>query len=38
MAYKFSAEQGTTILQDVIWQIGRTGVLTPRAVLEPLEL
>lgn len=38
MAYKFSAEQGTTKIKDVIWQIGRTGILTPTAVLEPVKL
>ncbi|MDD3711477.1 MAG: NAD-dependent DNA ligase LigA [Patescibacteria group bacterium] len=38
MAYKFSAEQGTTRIKDVIWQVGRTGILTPTAVLEPVRL
>ncbi len=38
MAYKFEAEEVTTILKDVVWQIGRTGKLTPLAVLEPVEL
>lgn len=38
MAYKFAAEQATTQVQDVIWQIGRTGVLTPIAVLEPVHV
>jgi DNA ligase (NAD+) len=38
MAYKFVAEQGTTIVTDVIWQIGRTGVLTPIAKLEPVRV
>lgn len=38
MAYKFAAEQGTTIIKDVIWQIGRTGVLTPTAKLEPVRV
>ncbi len=38
MAYKFSAEQGTTRIKDVIWQVGRTGILTPTAVLEPVKL
>ena len=38
MAYKFSAEQGTTIIRDVIWQVGRTGILTPTAVLDPVSL
>lgn len=38
MAYKFSAEQATTKVNDVIWQIGRTGVLTPAAILEPVRV
>jgi len=38
MAYKFPAEQGTTTVKEVIWQVGRTGILTPIAVLEPVNL
>jgi DNA ligase (NAD+) len=38
MAYKFEAEEVTTILKEVIWQVGRTGKLTPLALLEPVEL
>ena len=38
MAYKFPAEQGTTIIKNVIWQVGRTGILTPIADLEPVNL
>ncbi len=38
MAYKFSAEQATTKLLDVIWQVGRTGSLTPTAVLSPVNV
>lgn len=38
MAYKFSAEQATTKVKDVIWQVGRTGVLTPTAVLTPVAI
>ncbi|MBU4375580.1 NAD-dependent DNA ligase LigA [Patescibacteria group bacterium] len=36
MAYKFAAEQATTKITDIVWQVGRTGVLTPTAVLEPI--
>jgi len=38
MAYKFAAIQATTKVQDVIWQVGRTGVLTPTAVLTPVRI
>ena len=38
MAYKFAAEQGTTLVKDVIWQVGRTGILTPIAVLDSVNL
>ena len=38
MAFKFEAEEVTTILKDVIWQVGRTGKLTPLGILEPTEL
>ena len=38
MAYKFEAEEVTTLLKEVIWQVGRTGKLTPLAVLEPVDL
>ena len=38
LAYKFEAEEVTTIVKDVIWQVGRTGKLTPLALLEPVEL
>lgn len=36
MAYKFSAEQATTKIKEVAWQVGRTGTLTPTAALEPV--
>jgi DNA ligase (NAD+) len=38
MAYKFEAEEVTTLLKEVIWQVGRTGKLTPLALLQPVEL
>ncbi len=36
IAYKFPAEEATTILREVIANVGRTGVLTPTAVLDPV--
>ena len=38
IAFKFEAEEVTTILHDVKWQVGRTGKLTPLGLLEPTEL
>ena len=38
VAYKFEAEETTTVLEDVIWQVGRTGKLTPLAILQPQDL
>lgn len=38
IAFKFEAEETTTILNDVIWQVGRTGKLTPLGLLDPVEL
>lgn len=38
MAYKFPAAQKTTRVKDVVWQVGRTGVLTPTAIMEPVEV
>ncbi len=37
IAYKFPAKQATTIVKDIMVQVGRTGVLTPVAELEPVE-
>lgn len=38
IAFKFEAEEVTTILKRVIWQVGRTGKLTPLGVVAPVEL
>lgn len=38
MAYKFDALEATTKLLAVDWQVGRTGILTPRAILEPTAI
>lgn len=37
-AIKFEAEEVTTKVLDIIWQVGRTGKLTPVVKLEPVEL
>lgn len=37
-AFKFSPEQATTKVNDIKVQVGRTGILTPVAVLEPVEV
>lgn len=38
MAFKFYDEEEETILRDVQWQVGRTGVITPVAIFNPVEL
>jgi len=38
IAFKFQAEEGTTIIEDIIIQVGRTGVLTPVALLKPVKI
>ena len=36
IAHKFAAEQAETVIEDILIQVGRTGVLTPLAVLKPV--
>ncbi|MBQ8908778.1 MAG: NAD-dependent DNA ligase LigA [Clostridia bacterium] len=38
MAFKFAAQEVSTILENVLWQVGRTGRVTPIANLQPVEL
>lgn len=38
IAFKFAAEETTTTVREVTWEVGRTGKLTPRATLDPVEL
>lgn len=38
MAFKFAAEEMTTTVRDVIWQVSRTGKLNPLAVLDPVDI
>jgi len=38
IAFKFPAEQATTVVEDIVVRVGRTGVLTPTAVLRPVRL
>lgn len=38
IAYKFEAQEATTLLKNVVWQVGRSGRVTPIAELEPVEL
>lgn len=37
VAYKYPAQEVTSTLEEVIWQVGRTGVITPRARIAPVE-
>ena len=37
-AYKFPSESSTTIVKDIIFQIGRTGAVTPVAILKPVKV
>jgi DNA ligase (NAD+) len=38
IAFKFPAEQVTTVVEDIVLQVGRTGVITPVAVLRPVQV
>ncbi len=38
IAYKFAAHQGTTVIKEIIPSVGRTGVITPVAILEPVKI
>ena len=38
LAYKFEALEVTTYIRNVIWQVGRTGKLTPLALLDPVDI
>jgi len=38
IAYKFPPEQAESVVHDIEWTIGRTGVLTPTAVMDPVQL
>ena len=38
IAYKYPPEAKETKLKDIVWQVGRTGVITPMAILEPVKV
>ena len=38
IAFKFEAEEAESVVENVIWQVGRTGKLTPLAEISPVEL
>ncbi len=38
IAYKYAAEQAETVLLEVVWKVGKTGRVTPRATMEPVLL
>ena len=38
IAFKFAAQEQTTVITDITWEVGRTGKLTPLAHVEPVEL
>lgn len=38
IAYKFKAEEAETVLHDILWTVGRTGVVTPTAIMDPVTV
>lgn len=38
VAFKFKSKQASTVVNDIVWQVGRTGAITPVAELEPVFL
>ena len=38
IAYKFEPEEVSTVLNDVVWQVGRTGKITPIGIVSPVKL
>lgn len=38
IAYKFPAHQGTTVIEDIIASVGRTGAITPVAIMKPVRI
>ena len=38
IAYKYPPEQKATLLKDIVFQVGRTGAVTPMAILEPVKV
>lgn len=38
VAYKFEAQEMTTVIEDVVWDVGRSGKLTPTALLTPVDI
>ncbi len=38
IAYKFAGEEATTLLKDIVVNVGRTGAITPQAVLDPVQI
>ncbi len=38
IAFKFTAREAETVMEQIVWQVGRTGVITPVAVLRPVSI